>query len=186
MVIKVDTGQSAITPGYITEHLTGAKDFRSDLEKLQKLQLVNDNGDKQPRAEMLLDTVKEYGVGYVKSIIDFNANRTKANARVLFEALCRLRDMISKVQGEFPEETAFARTSKRPLADKPDNIKAVEHIGTIMDSIFATFAGSTFYSEYANFETKFILESASRTSEKARSQGQFLADTAMDFAATTH
>ena len=134
------------------------------MERLDKLGLSEAQADNPP-AQQHLANLKKLGHGYVNAVMHFIADRSFANAKNLHRITNAVREEITSAQDDFPQEPAFARTSQRPIANTEKEIKAVEHVGTIFNSIFATFASSTFFPEYLKHYTKLDRQHAAKQLE---------------------
>jgi hypothetical protein len=137
------------------EHIHKKDSFSADMERLDKLGLSEAQAD-NPQAQKHLSDLKKLGHGYVNAVMHFIADRSFANAKNLHRITNAVREEITSAQSDFPQEPAFARTSQRPIAKTAEAISksGIEHVGNIFNSIFATFAGSTFFPDYLKHYAK--------------------------------
>ena len=144
---RIVSGASPASSHVCVEHIRDKDVFDADIKRLAALSLSTGLRTNQG-ARKYLTEFRELGRAYVRVVMQFNADRTKANAKNLFRLSQMIRSKINQAQHDFPEEPAFSRTKARPTASKQEEIRSLEHVGTIFNSMFATFAGSTFFPQY--------------------------------------
>ncbi len=136
--------------------------FESYQVRLNNLELSPKNsGD--ATAQGLLLQFRQLAESYVNLILDFIHQPTGPSAMNLYKLESRIKSRIRKAQEKYPEEPAFARTSKRPehesfmkleKAEKAQGGSLVEHVGTIFNSMFATFGTLPSYKKYEELQYK--------------------------------
>lgn len=157
---RIESGAVPVASHIAVEHIRDKDVFDADLTRLDKLNLGAGLRTDE-RARRYLHEFKQLGRAYVRVVMQFNADRTRASAENLFRLSKTIRGKISQAQFDYPEEPAFSRTSARPIAEDKEKMPAVEHVGTIFNSMFATFASSTFFPDYLKHYAVIERESAS-------------------------